>query len=108
MLVLSCAATYELLSGYCADSITFRCFEILARELALPPAAILYVGDDPARDVMAARGAGLATAWMNRRNAAWPGSFAPADLTVRDCHELADALEARDSAQARCAADRAR
>ncbi len=71
-----------------------RCFETLARELALPPGAILYVGDDPARDVMAARNAGFATAWMNRREAPWPGAFAPADLVVRDCHELVAALEA--------------
>jgi len=70
-----------------------RCFERLAGELALPPHAILYVGDDPELDVEAARGAGFATAWMNRRDTPWPAELRPADLAVRDCLELARALE---------------
>src|SRR5262249_18448128 len=36
-----------------------RCFERLAQELALAPAEIAYVGDDPLLDVAAARAAGL-------------------------------------------------
>jgi len=69
-----------------------RCFERLARELALDPGAIAYVGDDPQLDVAAARGAGLRTVWMNRRAHAWPQELPPADLTVRDCAQLAAAL----------------
>ncbi len=69
-----------------------RCFERLARELALEPAQVVYVGDDPALDVEAARAAGLLTVWMNRRAHPWPPRFAPADLTVTNCSELADAL----------------
>ena len=69
-----------------------RCFERLARELALDPGAIAYVGDDPQLDVAAARDAGLRTVWMNRRAHAWPQELPPADLTVRDCAQLAAAL----------------
>jgi HAD superfamily hydrolase (TIGR01509 family) len=70
-----------------------RCFERLAQELALAPAQVLYVGDDPHLDVLAARAAGLQTAWMNRRAHAWPAELTPADLSVRDCGELARALD---------------
>lgn len=66
-----------------------RCFERLAHELALAPAEILYVGDDPWLDVAAARAAGCRSAWMNRRRSCWPGDLDSADLTVSDCSELA-------------------
>ena len=69
-----------------------RCFERLAQELAVDPAAIAYVGDDPQLDVAAARAAGLRTVWMNRRALAWPRELPPADLTVRDCAQLAAVL----------------
>jgi FMN hydrolase / 5-amino-6-(5-phospho-D-ribitylamino)uracil phosphatase len=71
-----------------------RCFERLAQELLLPAAAIAYVGDDPCLDIEAARAAGLRTVWMNRRALAWPQQLAPADLTVKDCAQLAAALRA--------------
>ena len=71
-----------------------RCFERLAGEQLLAPAMIAYVGDDPRLDVEAARAAGLRTIWMNRRGLAWPAELAPADLTVRDCAQLAAALQA--------------
>ena len=69
-----------------------RCFDELAARLGLPPAAIAYVGDDPQLDVAAARAAGCATVWMNRRAQRWPADLAPADLAVTDCRELAEAL----------------
>lgn len=69
-----------------------RCFERLADELRLAPRNILYVGDDPWLDVAAAREAGCRSAWMNRRASPWPAELAPADLTVRDCGELAALL----------------
>ena len=71
-----------------------RCFERLAQDLGLAPAQLLYVGDDPLLDVEAARAAGLRTAWMNRRARRWPSQFAPADLIVTNCTQLADALQA--------------
>ena len=69
-----------------------RCFERLAQELQLAPAQILYIGDDPLLDVAAARAAGCGSVWMNRRGLGWPPQLAPADLTVRDCGELAEIL----------------
>lgn len=69
-----------------------RCFECLADSLQVEPPDILYVGDDPWLDVEAARAAGFRTAWMNRRRLAWPADLAAADLSVDDCHALADAL----------------
>jgi len=69
-----------------------QCFERLAAELALPPGELLYVGDDAHLDVLAARAAGLKSAWMNRGGAPWPAQLPPPDLTVRDCLELAQRL----------------
>ena len=65
-----------------------------AHGLAVAPAQLMYVGDDPELDVEAARAAGLKTAWMNRRAHPWPAQYAPADLSVTSCTELADALQA--------------
>ena len=48
-----------------------RCFERLASELDCRAHEILYVGDEPLLDVVAARAAGFGTVWMNRR--ALPG-----------------------------------
>lgn len=69
-----------------------RCFERLARELAVEPRNILYVGDDPWLDVAAARAAGCRAGWMNRRAVLWPPELAPPDLSVADCLELAERL----------------
>jgi len=69
-----------------------RVFEALASALAMQPAEIAYVGDDPYLDVEGARAAGLHTIWMNRAAAAWPDTLARPDLVVRDCAELVSAL----------------
>jgi FMN hydrolase / 5-amino-6-(5-phospho-D-ribitylamino)uracil phosphatase len=66
-----------------------RCFELLARELGCRAHEILYVGDEPLLDVVAARAAGFGTVWMNRRALAWPEGLAAADLDVSDCTQLA-------------------
>jgi len=71
-----------------------RCFEELARGLGLRTRDLLYVGDDPWLDVAAARAAGCRSAWMNRRAAVWPAELEGADVTVRDCGELARLLGA--------------
>jgi len=70
-----------------------RCFERLARELQVKPGEILYVGDDPLKDVDAARASGFGTAWMNRFGASWPGEVAPPDLVIADCSALVTQLE---------------
>jgi putative hydrolase of the HAD superfamily len=71
-----------------------RCFEALAQGLGLRTRDLLYVGDDPWLDVAAARDAGCRSAWMNRRASAWPAELEGADVTVRDCGELARLLGA--------------
>ena len=48
----------------------------------------LHVGDDPVRDIAAARDAGMLTAWVNRGGVAWPGGIAGADLQVDDLSQL--------------------
>lgn len=52
----------------------------------------LHVGDDPLRDVEAARLAGMHTAWVNRTDASWPGELQPADLAVSDLRRLVERL----------------
>ena len=69
-----------------------RCFEQLASELDCRTREILYVGDEPLLDVVAARAAGFGTVWMNRRALPWPQELAPADLNVSDCSQLATRL----------------
>jgi FMN hydrolase / 5-amino-6-(5-phospho-D-ribitylamino)uracil phosphatase len=69
-----------------------RCFERLARELQVKPQEILYVGDDPFKDVEAARAAGFFTAWMNRWSTPWPHEVAVPDLVVTDCGALVTKL----------------
>ncbi|MGB5734071.1 MAG: HAD family hydrolase [Thiohalocapsa sp.] len=53
----------------------------------------LHIGDDPLRDVEAARGLGLRAVWVNRDELSWPDQLAPPELEVRDLHALADWLD---------------
>lgn len=55
----------------------------------------LHVGDDPLRDVEAARLAGMATAWVNRDKASWPQELAPPQLRIGNLQQLLHALEGR-------------
>jgi putative hydrolase of the HAD superfamily len=70
-------------------------FAAVARELGCEPARMLYVGDDPHADVLGARAAGLRTAWVNRRGAAWPDVGPAADLEITSLEDLEAALDAR-------------
>ncbi|MEV4456376.1 HAD family hydrolase [Microbispora sp. NPDC049633] len=55
---------------------------------------VLHVGDDPVEDVIAARRAGLDTAWINRDQREWTHDEMPS-MTVADLRELALRLMAR-------------
>jgi putative hydrolase of the HAD superfamily len=57
------------------------------------PEETLHIGDDPHRDVEAARRAGLRSIWVNRYRAQWPPDLAPPELEVGDLAQLADWLE---------------
>lgn len=48
-----------------------RLFHRAAARLGVAPALCLFVGDDPAADIVGAAAAGMRTAWL-RRGAAWP------------------------------------
>lgn len=51
-------------------------------------AETLHVGDHPHYDVDGARAAGLRTAWVNRKAAAWPDEFVAPDIEVVHVGEL--------------------
>ncbi|MCU0896560.1 MAG: HAD family hydrolase [Burkholderiales bacterium] len=59
--------------------------------LGARPAEVLHVGDDPDLDVLGARRAGLASAWINRRAEAWDRDEAP-DQAFGDLEALASWL----------------
>ena len=71
-----------------------RIFAAACERLDLDPEHVLHVGDDPLLDVEGARRAGLRTAWLNRKRAAWSHG-APPDLVLGDLNELAAWLVAR-------------
>jgi len=50
----------------------------------VPPSAAIHVGDDPVRDVAAARSVGMRTAWVNRNARPWPQDLEPPDAEVAD------------------------
>jgi FMN hydrolase / 5-amino-6-(5-phospho-D-ribitylamino)uracil phosphatase len=55
----------------------------------------LHIGDDPLRDVEAARSHGLRAVWVNRDGLPWPEELAPPEFEVRDLHALAHWLDGR-------------
>jgi len=52
----------------------------------------VYVGDDPERDVLGAKQAGMKAIWYNPALKPWPGGMPP-DAVIRSLHELQDKLE---------------
>ncbi|MCB1772393.1 MAG: HAD family hydrolase [Gammaproteobacteria bacterium] len=52
----------------------------------------LHVGDDPVRDVQAARALGIPTVWVDRAATTWPPDIDPADMQVSNIGELAEQL----------------
>lgn len=58
----------------------------------VPPQAALHVGDDPRRDIEAARALGMRTAWINRAAQDWPAELLPADQAFMDLTALTASL----------------
>jgi putative hydrolase of the HAD superfamily len=54
----------------------------------LTPQQVVYVGDDPALDVVGARAAGMLPVWINREQQSWPTELGTPVHTVRTLHEL--------------------
>ena len=65
-----------------------RAYAALADALTLKPEEILFVGDEPASDVIGPRSAGMRTVWVNRVDAAWPDGVPKPDAVVRDLDGL--------------------
>lgn len=66
-----------------------RIFDHACGVLALAPATVWHVGDDPDLDVVGAHRAGMTAVWLNRDGRRWPYPDGPQpDLVVRDLAEL--------------------
>ena len=61
----------------------------------LTPQQVVYVGDDPALDVVGARAAGMHPVWINRGEFQWSAEFGEPVHTVRTLHELGTLLGLR-------------
>ena len=67
-------------------------FHAASRHSGVPLEAFLHVGDDPVRDVRAARDLGMPAVWVNRDRQEWPELLERADLEVATISELVDRL----------------
>jgi putative hydrolase of the HAD superfamily len=67
-------------------------FHAAAEVSGIPLSQAAHVGDDPHRDVEAARRAGMHAVWVNRNGTAWPDDLSPPDHTVSDLRALVAAL----------------
>jgi putative hydrolase of the HAD superfamily len=71
-----------------------RIFAEATRRAGTKACCVLHVGDHPRTDIAGAREAGLATAWMNRRNDKWPEDLSDPDATLADMSDLCRLLQA--------------
>ena len=71
-----------------------QAFAALVKELALPVAKVVYVGDDPRTDIVGALAAGLRTVWMNADDASYPPGAPKPHAMITTLDDLGDALSA--------------
>jgi len=67
-------------------------FHMLARELGLSPADVLYAGDNPIPDVLGPARAGMRVAWVNRSGFRKPRNVPQPDVRVKSLAELVPLL----------------
>jgi 2-haloalkanoic acid dehalogenase type II len=67
-------------------------FHYLARRLDVPPANVLYAGDNPIPDVLGPHRAGMMSAWVNRDGVRKPRNIPHPDVRVRSLTELVELL----------------
>ena len=67
-------------------------FEVAIRELGVPAAAVLHVGDSLEADVGGAKKLGMAAAWVNRTGAPLRAEGVRPDIVVQNLQELLPAL----------------
>ena len=72
-----------------------RLFHKVIEGTGLTPQQVVYVGDDPALDVVGARAAGMHPVWINRGEFEWPAECGAPVHTVRTLHELGTLLGLR-------------
>ena len=70
-----------------------RIFERALAALELGAAEVLHVGDDPARDIVGAHGAGLASCWVSH-GAVYPEGLPPPTFSVTELPDLPARIEA--------------
>jgi FMN hydrolase / 5-amino-6-(5-phospho-D-ribitylamino)uracil phosphatase len=70
-----------------------RAYARLADSLALDPAEILFVGDEPHADVVGPHDVGMQTVWVCRGAQEWPDSLPAADARVASLDELVAILK---------------
>lgn len=63
-------------------------FEEAIRRADVLPHEALHVGDHPECDIMGAKAAGLATAWINRRGDVWPKHLSRPDAVLAAIKDL--------------------
>lgn len=69
-----------------------RLFHKVIEGTGLEPQQVVYVGDDPALDVVGARAAGMLPVWINRDGVQWSAEHGPMVHTVRTLHDLGGLL----------------
>ncbi len=67
-------------------------FHAAAEASGVPLSQAAHVGDDPHRDVEAARRAGMFAVWVDREGRDWPAELAPPDHIVSDLKALVSIL----------------
>ena len=67
-------------------------FRIAAERAGVDLEEMAHVGDDPVRDIDAARRVGMRTVWVNREAAAWPEGVVRADHEITDLTALVEWL----------------
>ncbi|MCU7960514.1 MAG: HAD family hydrolase [gamma proteobacterium symbiont of Bathyaustriella thionipta] len=63
-------------------------FHAAAEQTGIALGNALHIGDDPLRDIQAARDAGMYTLWVNRYQSDWPQNIEPADMNLLSLDEL--------------------
>lgn len=84
--------------GFCKPNRRF--FDTIQTSLGLPPERLVYVGDDPESDFVAARSAGWQAIWLDRQQSHRPALFGPPqsmqpDIKIRGLGELAELFWSR-------------
>jgi putative hydrolase of the HAD superfamily len=69
-----------------------RMFEAAQTRAKVTAAAMVHVGDEPYYDIEGAHRAKVSSVWVNREGRAWPESYRPAQVEIRDLRGLRAAL----------------